>query len=528
MTVAADRTSAASSLVRRAAFSRELWLALVVVVTRLPLISAGYGRDGDAWLTMQAASRIAATGHYAASRLPGYPLVEYAYAALPSRSPVWANGLTVLVTAAAAVLFYRLALRLRCGSPFLLALAFVMTPVVYVASATTMDYLWALALVLASLLLAMRQREDGSRATGSLLASGALLGFATGARIGSAVFALELAPLLATTPAGRRVRTAGAWVAGFLAAAALVWWPVLRTYGTGFLTFYEDQSPTLAQRAAHGTFQVWGLLGLLGLAAAFVIEARHGFAGVREHVRVAGRVERWWLGLLVALVVAELAVFARLPHEAAYLIPVVPLALLLAGRVAGRTAVTVLCVCLIASPFVLNLDDYDFTQEGQDVRVGLAGPIFFDRDQRVVLRAAGRGDGGRGGRAAARRRAAGRELVALRRRPRRRTWRGRGRGAHPRRPHTRRGTPAPGGRRRRVLRAVGGPGPARPLGPRPRRTRAPSGSGRVRAVTREGPWRCRHGPSSFPLSATPGRALRAQPRGVCSAAVRRPPSRRSP
>jgi hypothetical protein len=181
------------------------------------------------------------------------------------------------------------------------------------------------------------------------------------------------------------VRTAGAWVAGFFAAAVLVWWPVLRTYGTGFLTFYEDQAPTLAQRAAHGTFQVWGLLGLLGLAAAFIIEARHGFAGVREHVREAGRVERWWLGLLVALVVAELAVFARLPHEAAYLIPVVPLALLLVGRVAGRTAVTVLCVCLVASPFVLNLDDYDFTQEGQDVRVGLAGPVFFDHDQRVFF-----------------------------------------------------------------------------------------------------------------------------------------------
>ena len=375
MTVVTGHTSTTPSLGRRAALSRELWLVLVVVLTRLPFLTPGYGRDGDAWLTMQAASHIAATGHYVASRLPGYPLVELAYAALPWRTPVWANGLTVLVTAVAALLFYRLALRLRCGSPFLLALAFVMTPVVYVASATPMDYLWALALLLASLLLAQRHRA---------LAAGALIGLATGARITSAVFALELVPLLAATPRGRRVRTAAVFIAGLAVAAAVIWWPVLSTYGKGFLTFYE-QAPSLSQRVAHGTFQVWGLLGLLGLAAAVVIEARGGFAGPRERVHRAARDERWWLGLLAALVIVEFLVFVRLPHEAAYLIPVVPLVLLLVGRVAGKTAVTVLCVCLIVSPFVLNFDDYDFSREGQDIRVGVAGPVFFDHEQRVFL-----------------------------------------------------------------------------------------------------------------------------------------------
>jgi hypothetical protein len=386
MTDAADRPNAARSSARRIAVSRELWLALAVVATRLPFVFAGYGRDGDGWLVMLAASRIAATGHYAASRLPGYPLVEYAFAALPWREPVWANGLTVLVTAAAAVLFYRLALRFRCNTPFLLSLAFVMTPVVYVASATTMDYLWALALILGSLLLALRRDAlAGAVAVGLAAASGAALGLATGARITSALFALELAPLLATTPRGRRVRTAAAFIVGLAAATALVWWPVLVTYGTSFLTFYEDQSPSLTQRVAHGTFQVWGLLGLLGLATAFVIETPHCFARVRERLRSASPDERWWLGLLAALVVAELVVFVRLPHEPGYLIPVVPLILLLAGRVAGKKAVTVLCVCLIVSPFLLNLDDYDFSREGQDVHVGLAGPILFDHHQRVFF-----------------------------------------------------------------------------------------------------------------------------------------------
>jgi hypothetical protein len=64
---------------------------------------------------------------------------------------------------------------------------------------------------------------------------------------------------------------------------------------------------------------------------------------------------------------------------------VVPLVLLLVGRVAGKTALTVLCMCLIVSPFVLNFDDYDFSREGQDIRVGVAGPVFFDHEQRVFF-----------------------------------------------------------------------------------------------------------------------------------------------
>jgi hypothetical protein len=128
---------------RRLARLPEAWLVVVVVLTRLPFLAVGYGRDADAWMTIDAAARIAASGHYVASRLPGYPVVEYAYAALPWKTPLWTNGLTVLMTAAAAVLVYRLAREFRCRSPFPLAVAFVMTPVVYVASATSMDYLWA-------------------------------------------------------------------------------------------------------------------------------------------------------------------------------------------------------------------------------------------------------------------------------------------------------------------------------------------------------------------------------------------------
>jgi hypothetical protein len=44
-----------------------------VLLTRLPFLRPGYGLDADAWRLAASAGRIARTGAYEASRLPGYP-----------------------------------------------------------------------------------------------------------------------------------------------------------------------------------------------------------------------------------------------------------------------------------------------------------------------------------------------------------------------------------------------------------------------------------------------------------------------
>src|SRR5256885_10971067 len=55
-------------------------LALGIAASRLPFLAAGYGTDTDAWKLAFAAREIGTTGHYAPSRLPGYPVQEYASA----------------------------------------------------------------------------------------------------------------------------------------------------------------------------------------------------------------------------------------------------------------------------------------------------------------------------------------------------------------------------------------------------------------------------------------------------------------
>jgi hypothetical protein len=46
----------------------------LVLVSGVPFLGPGYGPDPEAWRVAWAARVIATTGHYEASRFPGYPL----------------------------------------------------------------------------------------------------------------------------------------------------------------------------------------------------------------------------------------------------------------------------------------------------------------------------------------------------------------------------------------------------------------------------------------------------------------------
>ena len=82
--------------------------------------------------------------------MPGYPLPETSYALIWRAGPLAINGLTALLSTVAFV-FFALTLKRLCSPDYLLAgLALVFTPVIYINSVTSMDYVWALAFLLAS------------------------------------------------------------------------------------------------------------------------------------------------------------------------------------------------------------------------------------------------------------------------------------------------------------------------------------------------------------------------------------------
>ena len=312
-------------------------VAVVVLASRLPFLDAGYGSDPDAWALARAARAMARTGTYTASRMPGFPVHEIACALLGPTRPVVLNAATAACSAFAVAAFVLILRAVGSPAPVLGGLALAFVPAVYVHSTNAMDYLWSLAFVLGALYLVLRRRA---------LAAGVLLGLAIGCRITAGAMLLPLALLLPRWRAAARLAGAALLVGG------LAFVPVVWRYGLRYFSFHEDAGyPALAVVATRGTLEVWGQLGLISLLggiAACVLGRRRAARRERASGLPGARVPlACWLAIVLYVIA-----YLRLPHESAYLIPVVPFAILLLGRALPRPAFAAVCVGLAASSFV--------------------------------------------------------------------------------------------------------------------------------------------------------------------------------
>ena len=348
------------------AHAQDLTLAGVVLLTRLPFLGPGAGNDNDGWFLVNAAREIAATGRYTTSRFPGYPIQEW-LASLVARAgggPVAMNALSALAAAAAAYAFVRFLRRLGARDAALAALAFVCVPAAYVASVSAMDYLFAIAFVLAAC---------HARVSGRAWLAGAWLGLAIGTRLTSVVL-LPVVLMLPPPPVAPRDGP-GTWLAiaglaSLLGAACYL--PAYGRYGWGFLRFVDplgtgstpldfvtgflhlDKLPfPPALIVGQATALLWGVPGTLLLAAAFLLTpVRRPAQEARAIPLLAPRT-----ALAAAFAVAlELVLYLRLPHDEGYLLPAVPFTLLLAAALAPRAWFRAACVACIASAFVLGVD----------------------------------------------------------------------------------------------------------------------------------------------------------------------------
>jgi hypothetical protein len=312
-----------------------------VLATRLPWLTPGYGSDPDGYRVAIVARQLARTGQYDVSRRPGYPAYEY-LSSLSALAPPWVSNLvTALFSVAAFVLFALILRTLSVRHYRLIAVALALTPVIYVNSCCTMDYIPAVTLQLAATYAVLRQRP---------LLGGLLLGLAVGCRITAGALVLPLCLWMwLTTVRPLALRQAAMFALTTLAISVLCYLPVWSLYGSDFFQFYDNGfGPPLPVILTRALPLVWGPVGVAALLALLcALPFYHRFtaralrhAPTRAIVVLAG-----------CSVVLYLIAFLRLPDEAAYLIPAVPFVLLAAAVLTPTWASVSVALLLLLSPW---------------------------------------------------------------------------------------------------------------------------------------------------------------------------------
>ena len=340
---------------------RALWLLLILVLlSRLPFLGAGFGLHWDAWGNAKIAQQIAESGHYIMARVPGAPVYEITTAFLSSGGPWALNGLSALGGVACLAIFALLARRSKCRDWLLAAAAFGFCPVLYVSSVTAKDFTLACALVLLSAFFIVEKRP---------VLAGVALGFAMGFRLTSGLVALPLALLLFEQhPEQRRVRPLMwfAIISGTVVLIAFI--PAFLTYGFSFLTYFKPvYYPPWRTVLYRGTVDVWGVAGCIGLAAA-ITGALAWRRGVRSIMDAPTRDLMAWSALVLMFAV----LYAAFPDQAGYFLPAVPFAILLLARFSPRWLFQTFCILTIVGAFV-----------GWKGGAPAPGPIFQDRTERL-------------------------------------------------------------------------------------------------------------------------------------------------
>ena len=352
-----------------------------LAISRIPLLSGGFGSDPDAWRNAVAGLHSLHIGHYEPSRVPGFPVFDLLVMGLVRHGPLATNAAMLIAGIIAALLFWRVArhaLRERSG---LAAVAFAFGTPLWVQSGQTMDYALGTAFALGGYLALIRGRAG---------LAGILLACAAGSRL--SLVLLAPGALFFIVAARDGLTACVRFVLGFAVTLLALFVPVLLWSGStaapsDFAFHARRQHVTFATlvpvlRAAVAF--TLGKLGFLVVATGLVVAARRALlkrgslVGARaaarrpahavEHQDLSYRVFEWFA--VIALVVFYLII----PLDVGYLVPVVPFALLLVFRaLPGLGWAVVLAVAIMSEPLVVPL---------LGERRVAAGSLFQERAQR--------------------------------------------------------------------------------------------------------------------------------------------------
>ncbi len=370
------------------------FLALVVFLSRLPFLSAGFGVEEDSWLLPLTAKNMALSGHYELSRAPGHPLQEIIYSWMWNAKPFYYNLLSAIASVI-AVVFFALALKQINFKHYLFAsFAFAFAPVVFISSTYTIDYMLAMAFVMGSFYFLLKH---------NLWLSGIFLGIAIGFRLTSAVmlipFCILLLPLSKGGLRGIIILTFSTGIIGLL-----TYLPVITTYGISFLTFSDQfpypNLPKVFYKATIGVFGTIGIIAILFFTMKLLFRVflanQTSIPSTRDKTFEVSDANFFFYASFAVIVIYIIS-YLRLPQKSAYIIPAVPFIILLFGYYLSSREFKIFCILLTLSSFLFSVNLTDsfrgakhspiaikFSMAAQEIFIDpLTGPIFSDYTKRL-------------------------------------------------------------------------------------------------------------------------------------------------
>jgi hypothetical protein len=359
-------------------------LFLVVLVSRLPFLSAGYGVEEDSWGIVLAAGHTWLSGIYEPSRFPGHPVHEWIYSACWGHAPSFYNFFSAFFSAVAAVAFALILKHLDFKYSILAAFALAFTPVVYISSTYTIDFTWSLAFMLISFYLLLKER---------FIVCGIFLGLAIGCRI--TMGAMLLPFLLILWNQHDRIKNFAKIIFPMALVVLLVFLPLIRQFGTSFFMYYDQfpypPMPKVLYKMSIGVFGLIGVVMLLICTCVYLFKKSKSPGTLFTQPLQKNIVAASFL-VIVLFVIS----YFRLPQKSGYMITVIPFLLLLAGYFLDKKWFFALCISLLIAPFICSINltdqlrgakysDYavKFNVSGQEIFFDpFSGPLFSDYSKR--------------------------------------------------------------------------------------------------------------------------------------------------
>lgn len=318
---------------------RLFFLCLLVFVSRLPFLDAGFGVEEDSWGIAVAAMNTRETGIFEASRLPGHPFNELFYVAMWGLDSWWFNFSSAIMSVVLFIFSAKVLFHFRVKESLLCALAVVFVPVVYINSTCTVDYLWSVAFIVGSFYFLLKEKW----LLGILFFS-----ISVGCRLTNGIFILPFLWYFRNEICAFSMQKKTVFL--FLCASLCLLWylPVIAVYGPGFFT-YSDQFPypSFFKIAYKATLGVWGVIGCLAILLAIF------FLSFSKEKPVLNHSFSQMTFILISLFLLQ---YLLLPQKSAYWIQLVPfLVFFLAIHLKSAHQWLIMCL-FILSPFVLGIN----------------------------------------------------------------------------------------------------------------------------------------------------------------------------